>query len=559
MNVNVPSLITKFISDPIKPIVATETFVIAGRTYEAYKRGGVTEARERAVEETSTTLVWLFGVKILSDIGDKILAKILGTKQTGFDVGEDIVRKPFENYLKKNPGATNPKKFGETSIAMMKGAKIGISIVLANLFIGMALPKINHFITNKAMAKKKSEAANKSAEAASKPVENNGDKFVSPSSEKFSAASRSDDKSADNPLKSSDMTSKNPLNVSSFKAAAQNGSKSVSFKANPVNVFTNAIESSEIGKLLSTDAGILAGRTYNARTNDERREILFRDVASIYFYMFSNAHIMGLLNKLESGHFDRLNPSSTAIITKELTELLKNGGKDVESFKKAVFGEGKVPDLSKLNFETEKVSKTAEFFSNLTGKKSVPTQVIKLEELLKTVTDDSMKKILESMAELQPERFDGKVITRNQIEDAFKGGLINSPEFLKKLFDNHTEGAYKDPLKYCSHKELYALKDEVASYVKRLCESLKPGEVVTEELLNKAKNSGIKMTGVNFLAAFTVSTAMLGIFIPKMQYYMTKMITGKNSFPGVNEDLSQTAQKASDVQASKTEKTSVKA
>ena len=129
MNVNVPSLITKFISDPIKPIVATETFVIAGRTYEAYKRGGVTEARERAVEETSTTLVWLFGVKILSDIGDKILAKILGTKQTGFDVGEDIVRKPFENYLKKNPGATNPKKFGETSIAMIKGAKIGISIV----------------------------------------------------------------------------------------------------------------------------------------------------------------------------------------------------------------------------------------------------------------------------------------------------------------------------------------------------------------------------------------------------------------------------------------------
>ena len=42
-------------ADAMAPIVALEGTVVAGRTYQAYKRGKWDEARERFIEETGTT------------------------------------------------------------------------------------------------------------------------------------------------------------------------------------------------------------------------------------------------------------------------------------------------------------------------------------------------------------------------------------------------------------------------------------------------------------------------------------------------------------------------
>ena len=89
------------------PIVALEGAVIAGRTDKAYKRGGVTEARERVIEETSGSVVWLWGVQAFNWLGDKALGKFLNATKgangkrldTSVDVGQDAVRKPFNNFL----------------------------------------------------------------------------------------------------------------------------------------------------------------------------------------------------------------------------------------------------------------------------------------------------------------------------------------------------------------------------------------------------------------------------------------------------------------------------
>ena len=59
--------------DAMGPIVALEATVTIGRTIQAYKRGGFDEARERAIEETTGAVVWLWGVKGLNYLGDSIL------------------------------------------------------------------------------------------------------------------------------------------------------------------------------------------------------------------------------------------------------------------------------------------------------------------------------------------------------------------------------------------------------------------------------------------------------------------------------------------------------
>ena len=89
-------------ADALAPVIALEAAVVGGRTYQAYKRGKTDEARERFIEETSGSVVWLGGVLLLNKIGDKILNKILKTNGKSFDVGTDkVLRKPFDNFIIK--------------------------------------------------------------------------------------------------------------------------------------------------------------------------------------------------------------------------------------------------------------------------------------------------------------------------------------------------------------------------------------------------------------------------------------------------------------------------
>ena len=67
-------------TDALAPIAALEATVVAGRTYQAYKRGKGDEARERFIEESMGSIVWLCGVKYLNKLGDKVVGKILKSR-----------------------------------------------------------------------------------------------------------------------------------------------------------------------------------------------------------------------------------------------------------------------------------------------------------------------------------------------------------------------------------------------------------------------------------------------------------------------------------------------
>ena len=487
---NVITKMTK--ADAMPPIVALEACVVTGRTYQAYKRGKWDEARERFIEEVMGSIVWLCGVASMNKLGDKLVAKILKSNGKNFDVGTDkLLRTPFDNFMRK----LTTKKFTPTQVAGIKSAKVLTSILLTNLFIGFVVPKVNQGLTKKLRHERKVEEQH--------------------------------NKNTSNP---------------SFKGGAMGA----------VNAFTNIIENTNTGKLLSSDAGIAGGRMYNARTKEERREIAIRDIGSIYFYMWARGHVGNLMNLAESGQSRRLNPNTAAILDNHLAKFLENNGKSmsVEEFRKAVLGanvsEIKLPE--NMKFETEKVSSLSKMF----GK--TPLEVINLSEAEKFFDDAETLKRLKDMSTLQPLRQGEAILSKQQVIDAINKAEINNPELLHNVFSEFTEGKgkeigkdakgkpilsqvefvggkYNDEYRFVSNSKLYTLKADMEQYVKTICNAAKDGKV-DKKLLEKIKDKNIMYNGINFAAGFVLAAAFLSTFIPKIQYYVTKRATGVDAFPG---------------------------
>lgn len=476
-------------ADALLPIIALEATVTGGRTIQAYKRGGKEEGRERIIEETTGAIVWLWGVKVLNEMGDKILSKYLGTPGQTFDVGtDDVLRRPFDNYMQTGI----KKNLSKTKVAALKGIKVVTSIIIANLFVGFVVPRINHYITNTINHDKRER------EEALKAEKN--------------------------------------LNILDG-ASATNSSESPSFKGGgafaALNVFTNAIENTNTGKLLSTDLGVAGGRMFNARTKEERNEIAFRDLGSIYFYMWASGHVGNLLNLIESGRATRLNPETANILHEHLMQFMdsKGGELSVEDFKTFVQGmqdsEVKLPEG--IKFEEGKLS-LFERLGNSLGGKAEPLKVAKVSDLEGMFDAKTMERI-RAMSKLQPLREGEAVVTKQQIIDAVNVAEINDPQLLDKAFRNFTKDASVDEYKYVSNKKLYKLKSQMQNYIEDICKASKNGKV-NKDLLNKFKQKNIICSGINFAAGFAVASLFLSTLIPKMQYRMTQRKTGLNVFPG---------------------------
>lgn len=454
---NVITKMTK--ADALAPIVALEAAVVAGRTYQAYKRGKGDEARERFIEETIGSIVWICGVKYLNKLGDKVVAKILKSKNN-FDVGTDkVLRTPFENFMKKAP-----KNFTPNQVALIKGGKVLTSIILANLFIGFIVPPLNQALTRKIRSKRGQETP---------PVQKRGGP--------------------------------------TFKGGA----------IGAINKFTNWIENTNTGQLLSSDVGVAGGRMFNARRKEERREIAIRDIGSIYFYMWAQGHVRNLMNLVETGKARRLNPGTAELLSKHLTDFIGDKEMSVNEFRKAVLGkEAELPE-NITNLSTWERGK---------GKK--PLEVIKLKEIEGLITDKEILERVREMSKLQPDRQGEAVLTKQQLKDAFNKAEINNPKLLNNVFNDFTGGDYKNEFKYVSNKKLYNLKAEMEHYVERFCKSVKDGKINKSTLQNFERKNLI-YSGINFVAGFAVAAAFLSTLIPKFQYWFTRKTTGVDAFPGL--------------------------
>ena len=485
-------------ADAMAPVIALEGCVVTGRTYQAYKRGKWDEARERFIEEIMGSITWLGGVLSLNWLGDKLIAKMMKSNGKNFDVGTDkVLRTPFDNFMKK----VAPKKFTPTQVAGIKAGKVMTSIILANLFIGFVVPKVNQGLTKKLRHERK--------------VEQEQQKLFNPNIDS----------------KTNDVA---------FKGGAMNA----------VNAFTNMIENTNTGKLLSSDAGIVAGRTYNARRPEERREIAIRDIGSIYFYMWASGHVGNLLNLIESGKATRLNPNTAKILDKHLQDFLGKNSMTVDEFRASVLGNAtnvKLPDG--LKFETEKITGLDKLFNKK------PLEVIKLSELEKAenIPADVLERA-RKMATLQPERLGEKILTKQQLIDSFNKAEINNTELLHNVFSEFTGGEgkkigenakgkairsefeftggkYNDEYRFVSNKKLYKLKAQMEQYIETICKEAKDGKI-DKKLLDKVRNKNIIFSGINFAAGFAVSALFLSTLIPKFQYYVTRKTTGVDAFPG---------------------------
>ncbi len=490
----------------LAPLILLEACVEIGRTYQAYERGGFDEGRERITEEMIGALFWFSGVKGFNKLIDHFVGKkLLKLPDTNFDVGKDSTHNPLKNYLQKY-------KISEKKIANFKFAKVASSIILANCLVGLLVPRLNQAITRYFRSHRKNqEQTQQNLQTAQSPIQG---QFGKVSMDEF-------------------------LNKSSNNKESKNTTFEGLNGTQTLLTLANHFENDAKYQLLSTDVGIAGGRTIMARNNNERREILIRDLTSIYFYMFNMPNMNKWLNQLEDGRKTRLDPVSAKYASDEMIKLLKenNGQMSVDDFKNKVFGTGKTDFL---NNETLK----QKFF----GKDK---DAIKLDDFLTTlksaVSNNEYTKLsaaAKEMSKLQPEIEGVGYLSKSQVESILKGGKFNSPEFLDNILEIATRedipfaktkpSNRKNPLKFIAQAELDGIKGDAEAFINDIIKRAKGG-MITEDVIKKASRMNFIKNSINWGSGFVVSAAFLSTFIPKIQYWVTKKITGENSFPGTTD------------------------
>ena len=222
--------------------------------------------------------------------------------------------------------------------------------------------------------------------------------------------------------------------------------------------------------------------------------------------------------------------------------------------------------LLKKAFPNSKSASTKKVFFGLFNKKVPPVyDSTTLENFFKIVDENIADKTIAQRiknnaaeaSKMQPLKEGIAMITESQAEDAIKGGEIRNPEFLKKVIGNSFEdfivkpenydasgnvikkGAKKltNPLnngyKFIENSEIENHRKEIIDYVQSIIkEAENKKQNVNFELMQKMNKRNLTKGGLFMLLAMSVSSLFLSTIIPKIQYYITYLRTGKNSFPG---------------------------
>lgn len=492
----------------LAPLILLESFVTGGRTIQAHKRGGFDEARERLTEESIGAAFWFAGVKVFNKMNDFLLSKLMGIKNTNFDAQSDAMRDPCKNYM--NWAASNGQKISKNKIVAFKSTKIISSIILANALVGFVVPRLNQAIT-RSMHKN------------------------------------------DKPQVDYNNLIGNDKNLEQF-TANKKANKNVSFTgfADALLNFSQKLEHDTTYQLLSTDAGIAGGRAISARNKNERIEILWRDLSSIYFYMFNMAAVSALMNKIQHGRPTRLNPVGARQVTDYMKQVLSvTGHHDSKagtlSIKPQEFAQIMLGDLD----VSQKMAKVKPQFNN-----GAVTLDKFLETLQKEFTPEEFNKyskVAKRMSKLQPKLSGVAMLSESQAEAIFKGGALNNPKFWDNVFTvaKGTEtqtvvkngvkktvvvANHKNPYKFVAQKDLDKVIENIRKYVKSTIKKAeKAGSNIDVEMLENAYKNNMFKNALNWGTGFAISALFLSTIIPKIQYWITKKRTGSDEFPGVAE------------------------
>ena len=276
------------------------------------------------------------------------------------------------------------------------------------------------------------------------------------------------------------------------------------------------LENDAVYRLLSSDTGLIAGRSLNARNEHDRREILIRDIGSLYFYMWAPKHVMALLNKL-SGKSKKLNylePMNALHLHNHLTAQMAGKSYTPEEFRAFAVGKSELP------------KEVSEFVEK-------SDDVINFDEIEKLIPEKLKEKALK-MTELQPKINGKKVLSKNQVADIFSTGWISSPELLKSVYNQQFNGEIENPYKFISQKNVEALRKRIIDFANSISDyATDKGENVDKNFLEKISKKNLNRNALFYGAGFAISAFFLSTAIPKFQYYVTKQITGQDKFPGI--------------------------
>ena len=481
--------------DALASTILLESAVTGGRGYNAYKRGGSAELRERAFDDIVSAVFWMKGVDIFNKIGDKIGTHILKLPTTEFDVGKDALRTPFNNLVcdlsEKVTDAEAMKKL-EKKLAVFKFSKIILSTLLATGFVGFALPKINQAITKKLM-----QNDNKGKD--SQNIQNNGDysQFMSVSFDEFDKRTTAKEKPTFRGVSSNTMTT-----------------------------VAHYLENNKVCKLLSSDVGILTGRVTTSRNKDEGAEYLFRDVTSSFFYMASTPLIYLLLQNLTgSSKYTSIDTVAAKQVHNMLLEQIRNA-------------DGTFGTIGVKEFTEKTIGILDDKAKELLVKLPFNSDVISLSELSKYLTDETLIKKATELSTLQPKQAGiGAVLTKQQVADVLKNGSISEPSFMKNIFKTKFGDALTNPYKFIPMKKITKFRDNIDDYAKAVIDAANKTNngIIDKKLLDKlSKRSFIMSAGFRAIA-IGISAFALGFVIPKLQYAITAKRTGSNKAPGLRE------------------------
>ncbi len=549
----------------ILPVLLLEATVTGGRTYQAYQRDGFVEARERITEESLAAIFWLFGATMAAALFDKIGQMFMKIPKNMPDVGRDNLRSPFNNYINKISTilemSPKQKEAVKNNLARFSVGKTFASLITACLFIGYVVPKLNQGITKHIFGKMDKKDPNH--EKAPDPYTN---KLTLKDARAIFSAKGISINAVEN-----FKARQNKTNI-----VSGTNNKTPSFKAGADSLLriVQNFQTNDVWKLLGTDVGTVTGRTANARNNDERVEIMFRDISSIYFYCFSMPAIVAFMNKKDTfkGLNTKLNPMSAMEVHNHMVRKMAESGYEQmtpQSFKNMMLGrelDENEKSILKKAFPDSKPASTKKVFFGLFNKK-VP-QVYgstTLENFAKIVDENIADKALAEAikakaaeaSKMQPLKEGVAMITESQAEDTLRGGEIRNQNFLRKVIGNTFEDfivkpenydAAGNPLnekikklthplsnkyKFIDNNEIEQTRKEIFDYVEAIAkEAENKKQNVNFELMKKMNKRNMTKGGVFMLLAMGVSSLFLSTIIPKVQYYITYLRTGKNSFPG---------------------------
>ncbi|MEI7473801.1 MAG: hypothetical protein WCK67_03395 [bacterium] len=293
-------------SKAILPVLLLEGTVILGRCSQAKKRDEL-EFKERFREELLTSATWLFGVDAFNKSFDYALKKILKL-DTSADIFKDDVLKRFTKG--------RSEAFKNTLIGA-KFTKVAISTAATIYIIGSLIPKLNQSLTQKDIAKAKAKLAQSNAGKTMNLPANSLINGLPNNHLNQKLANFGTPTFRNNNTKPATLISNQPQKTP------------VSFKGNFLNLVNTVgfnMESNPWFKLWTGDAGVSGGRAIHARNKDERTEILFRDVGSIFFYMFSTSMTINALSKMfdpRLGIYSEINPSLVTHLNESILQHSK--------------------------------------------------------------------------------------------------------------------------------------------------------------------------------------------------------------------------------------------